>query len=284
MKKKLCLLIYLIFQNIGYSQLTINKAGTYDSNKSITINAFVDTLDINKINTIKILSATAKIDNEQIINSSEAYPDMYYQDSDNSIQTIFKNLSKPIYKIDTLKVKVKYFTPTEENKSLITIKNPLQKFGLNLIENEYPKMKFILLDFHALKNLKRKNKKKYKTLIEKIEENNKVAKDSIASFVNKAIQEYKELKLSDAEYKKRLLFYIEDEKREIKKVSLYDKNGEDIGLALYNIWSKSYTSRIQIQLCREIPEDTWTIKLHIENEKSTKEIELKMENIIIPKN
>lgn len=284
MKKIFYLFIYLISHNIAYSQLTINRIWTYDSNKSITINAFVDSLNINKINSIKILSATAKTDNEQIINSSEAYPDIYYQNSDSLIQIIFKNLSKPIYKIDTLKVKVKYFTPTEENKSLIKINNPLQKFGLNLIENEYPKMKFILLDFHALKNLKRKNKKKYKTLIEKIEENNNVTKDSIALFVNKAIQEYNELKLSDAEYKKRLLFYIEDEKREIKNISIFNKNNEDIGLALYNIWSKSYTSRIQIKLCREIPEDTWTIKLCIENEKSTKVIELKMENIKIPEN
>ena len=284
MKKTLYFLIYLIFHNIGYSQLTINRIWTYDTNKSITINAFVDTLEINQLNTIKILSATAKIDNKQIINSSEAYPDMYYQNSDNFIQIMFKNLSKPIYKIDTLKVKVKYFTPTEENKSLITINNPLQKIGLNLIENEYPKMKFILLDFHALKNLQTKNQKEYKTLIEKIEEKNKVAKDSIVLFVNKAIQEYNELKLSDAEFKKRLLIYIEDEESQIKNISIYDKNGVDMGLALYNIWSESYTSRIQIQLCREIPEDNWTMKLYVKNEKSTKEIELKMENVIIQEN
>ncbi|UOK42174.1 MULTISPECIES: hypothetical protein [Flavobacterium] len=281
MKRTLFILIYLIFHNIGHSQLTIDRIWALNTNKSITINAFVDTLEINNTNTIEILSATAKINKEQIINSSEAYPDMYYHNFDNWIQIIFESQSKPIYRLDSLKVKVKYFTPTEENKSLLTINNPLQKIGMNLIENEYPKMKFIILDFFTLKKLKRKNKKGYKTLIEKIEEKNKVAKDSIASFMNKAFQECK--KFSNSELKKSLLIYIEDEERQIQKISTYDKNGMNMKSWGPYIWSKSFTSMIQIHLYETIPENNWMIKLYIENEKSTKEIELKMENLVIPR-
>ncbi|ESU25627.1 hypothetical protein FLJC2902T_30760 [Flavobacterium limnosediminis JC2902] len=282
MKKTLFFLIYLLFQNIGHSQLTIDRIWALNGNKSITINAIVDTLEINETNTIEILSATAKNNDGQIIKSSEAYPDMYYHNFDRWIQIIFKSQPKPIYSLDSLKVKIKYFTPTEENKSLITINNPLEKFNLNLIENEYPKKKFIILDFYTLKNLKKKNKKEYKTLIEKIEERNKVAKDSIALFMNMAFQEYK--KIPNSELKKKLLIYIEDEGRQIQKIATYDKNGMNMDFGGYYIWSKSYTSLLQIKSYNSIPENNWMIKLYIENEKSTKEIELKMENIVIPEN
>ena len=281
MKKILFILISLIFPIIGHSQIIIKRVTAENSNKLIRIIATVDTLEINKTNTIEILSATAKNNEGQIIKSTEVYPDNYYQDD--YIEIVFESQSEPIYNLDSLKVKVNYFTPTEENKSIITINNPLQKFGLNLIENEYPKMKFILLDFFTLQNLERRNKKEYITLIEKIEENNKVAKDSIALFMNKVIREYHELKLTDDEFKKRLLIYIEDENRQIQKISTFDENGKDMEFGLYNTWSKSFTSLMQVKLCRTIPENTWKIKLHIENEKSTKEIELKMENIVIPK-
>jgi len=40
---------------------------------------------------------------------------------------------------------------------------------------------------------------------------------------------------------------------------------------------------IQIHLYETIPENNWMIKLYIENEKSTKEIELKMKKIVIPR-
>ena len=60
-----------------------------------------------------------------------------------------------------------------------------------------------------------------------VEENNKVAKDSIALFMNKVIREYHELKLTDDEFKKRLLIYIEDENRQIQKISTFDENGKE---------------------------------------------------------
>jgi len=223
MKKILFILISLIFPIIGHSQLIVKRITALDSNKLIKINAILDTLELenNEINTFEIINVTAKNNEGQTIESSEAYPDMYYANC--FTQIIFKSQSKPIYSLDSLKVKINYFTPTEENKSLITIYNPLQKIGMNLIENEYPKMKFIILDFFTLKKLKRKNKKEYKTLIEKIEEKNKVAKDSIASFMNKAFQECK--KISNSELKKSLLIYIEDEERQIQKISTYNKNG-----------------------------------------------------------
>lgn len=263
---------------VGNSQLIVKRITSLNSNKLIRINAIVDTLEINETNTIEILSAIAKNDDGQIIKSTEAYPDNYYHD--NFAQIIFESQSKPIFRLDSIKVKVKYFSPTEENNSLITIKNPIQKIGISLIENEYPKIKFIILDFYTLKNLKRKNKKEYKILIEKIEEKNKVAKDSIAFFMNKAFQEYK--KFSDSELKKRLLIYIEDEQRQIQKISTFDEYGKNIEFGLFNIWSESYKSLIQIKSFRAIPENKWTMKLYIENEKSTKEIELKMKNLVIP--
>jgi hypothetical protein len=281
MKKILFFLISLIFPIIGNAQLSVNKVISQNSNKLILINVIVDTLESNETNTFEILSATAKNNDGQIIKSSEIYPGGYYRDD--FTQIIFESQFKPIYSLDSLKVKIKYFTPTEENKSLIKIHNPLQKFGLNLIGNEYPKMKFILLDFFTLQDLERNNKKEYINLIEKIEEDNKVVKNSIASFVNRVIQKFRELKLSDAEFKKRLLIYIEDEERQIQKISTQDENGMNMEFGLYNIWSESFTSLMQTKSCTAIPENTWTITLCIENEKSTKEIELKMENLVIPR-
>lgn len=271
-----------MFHYIGHSQLTISRIWSYNANKSITINVFVDSLEINKTNTIRVISATAKTDKGQILISQEAYPDRYFSNSDGWVQINLESQSNPIYKLDSLKVKVKYFTPTVENKSLITINNPQEKLHLSLIENEYPALKFIVLDFLTLKQLKRKSKKDYNALIETIEERNKTQKGKLAWLMDVAFKDYKGF--SKSELQKRIFIYMEDKERVIKKVSTFNNNGKEMDKVTSNLFDNSFSSLIQVKGYFEIPQNDWTFKLFIENEKSTKEIELKMGTILIPEN
>lgn len=283
MKKTVFILISLILQSTVYCQVAelsvknVIKQESIDNKISINLIVSIDNLEINETNRVKIVNVKAKNNNGQIINGEKGWPVGYYDRQDSLINIEFEPQINQIKKLDSIEGKIKYFTPTEENKSIITIKNPLEKLNLSLIENDYPNIKFIILDFLYLKDLKRESKRKYKLQIEEIEAQNKVQKGSIKSAMDKLLKEFK---FSDSELKKRLFFYIEDQENQINKISTYDENGVEMD----KVQSK-YTSKFCIAIAKGYivnPQNNWTLKLFVENDKSTQELEFKIQNVEIP--
>jgi hypothetical protein len=283
MKKIVFILISLILQATVYSQVAelsvknVIKQEINENKISINLIVSIDNLEINENNRVKIVTVKAKNNNGQIINGEKGWPISYYDRQDSLINIEFEPQINQIKKLDSIEGRIKYFTPTEENKSIVTIKNPLEKLNLSLIEKDYSNIKFIILDFLYLKDLKRESKKKYKLQIEEIEAQNKVQKGSIKSAMDKLLKEFK---FSDSELKKRLFFYIEDQENQINKISTYNENGVEM-----DKFESKYTSKFCIAIVKGYfvnPQNSWTLKLFVENDRSVKEFEFKIQNIEIP--
>lgn len=176
--------------------------------------------------------------------------------------------------LNAVEATLKYFTPTKENKGIVEIVKPLEKYNTNLLKNLNADAKLILIDEEGLKKLKQENEAAYNKEMEKFKKENPDAEKM--SELMGGLKGFFESLFDYGSYGPGLTFLVDDPKEKIVEINVYD----DKGTKMNNGWSKSDT-QLTLMLSSP-PEKNWRLEVLVENPKSVKEHTFKLGQVFLP--
>ncbi|MCD9855889.1 hypothetical protein LUD75_14280 [Epilithonimonas sp. JDS] len=152
--RKITIISFLTLQNLLYSQEKINLSHVIKSSDFIEVSLELDNKPNDKFHLIKIETITANSNQSEIMKNNQQADNIYRRAN---VLTRFEIPSKDVKSI-TLKGTLKYFRPTEKNKSYLKIgkvgaikkninlisSNDMTYFGIvdnSLVEKTFPDLK-----------------------------------------------------------------------------------------------------------------------------------------------
>lgn len=274
--KKLNKLIFIVFVNFSvFSQNTKveirNIFEDLNESKQIYYNISLKVSDLktDEYNRIALLEVRGIDEKGNNLNIDE----WYLEDYGLGLEIFTIPMRNEIKKLVSLEGKFKYFSPTNENQSLVVIEDLKEKFNSNLLFEKNKVSQAILLDVEKIKKLS-VDSLKYKIEISKIEKKLKTPSNSIFEALN---QFYKDYSFEGVNYEKMLVFYCEDNKEEILKINLIDE--------LSNCLHGSYgvnrlkNGKLVVLNLLEVPSEKCKLEFIIENKKSIKNYNFKLTDI-----
>lgn len=176
--------------------------------------------------------------------------------------------------LNAVEATLKYFTPTKENKGIVEIVKPLDKYNTNLLKNLNADAKLILVDEEGLKKLKEENETAYNKEMEKFKKENPDAEKM--SELMGGLKGFFESLFDYGSYGPGLTFLVDDPKEKIVAINVYD----DMGEKMNNGWSKS-DKQLTLMLSSP-PEKNWRLEVLVENPQSVKEHTFKLGQVFLP--
>lgn len=176
--------------------------------------------------------------------------------------------------LNAVEATLKYFAPTKENKGLVEIAKPLDKYNTNLLKGLSTDARLILIDEEGLKKLKQENEAAYNKEMEKFKKENPEAEKM--SEVIGGLKGFFESLFDYGSYGPSMTFLVDDPKKRIVEIFVYDEKGEKMN----NGWSKS-DNKLSIMLS-SAPQKNWKMEVLLENAKSVKEYTFKAGQVFLP--
>ncbi len=176
--------------------------------------------------------------------------------------------------LNEVEATLKYFTPTKENKGIVEIAKPLDKYNTNLLKNLNPDARLILIDEEGLKKMKEENEAAYNKEMEKFKKENPEAEKM--SELMGGLKGFFESLFDYGSYGPAMTFLLDDPKEKIVEIVVYDENGEKMN----NGWSKS-GKQLSVMLSAP-PQKSWKIEVLLENAKSVQEHTIKLGQVFLP--
>lgn len=176
--------------------------------------------------------------------------------------------------LNVVEATLSYFTPTKENKGLVEIVQPLEKYNTNLLKNLKANVSLILIDEEGLKKMKAENEAAYNKEMEKFKKENPEA-DKMSDLIG-GLKGFFDSLFDYSSFGPAMTFLVDDPKEKIVEISVYDEKGEKMN----NGWSKS-DNRLSVMLS-SAPQKNWKLEVLMENEKSMKEYTIKLGQVFLP--
>lgn len=239
---------------------------------SIDLNVAIQGVKVNDENRVKIKEITSATDDKgNELKQKEDFFNIGYN-TNNLINIKLEAPSRNATKIKTVTGVLKYFSPSEENGSKVTIKNIAEAYHKDLLKDD-KNIKLVLLDKEKLLeavNDENSFKKYKKELQKKGNLNNAIieTKNSFKDYLDK---------FSSFGYGDYLSFYIEDNDKKIVSVSVKNKQNETVSFIL----SRPDTNIALVTINDKLSPD-WTMEILVENDKSLKEYKFSLSDIVLP--
>lgn len=227
--------------------------------------------DQRKIRIGKVIKATDNLGNElqQIIGSFEGDYTGF-----NEVKLKVTAPLRNATHLNAVEGTLKYFTPTKENKGIVEITRPLDKYNQNLLKNQSSDVRLILIDEEGLKKLKQENEAAYNKEMEKFKKENPEAEKM--SELMGGLKGFFDSLLDFGSYGAGMTFMVDDPKQKIVEINVYDEKGEKRN----NGWSKS-DRQLTVMLSAP-PLKNWKLEVLLENAKSVKEYTFKLGQVFLP--
>lgn len=224
-----------------------------------------------KIKIGKMIKATDNLGNElkQVIGSF----DSDYTEH-NEIKLKLEAPLRSATHLNAVEATLKYFTPTKDNKGVVEISKPLDKYNTNLLKKLNADARLILIDEERMKKLKEENETAYNKEMEKFKKENPDA-EKMSELVG-GLKSFFESLFSYGSYGPVMTFLVDDPKERIVAINIYDDKGEKMN----NGWSKS-DKQLSVMLSSP-PQNTWKLEVLLETPKSVKEHTFKLGQVFLP--
>lgn len=239
---------------------------------SIDLNVAIQGVKVNDENRVKIKEITSATDDKgNELKQKEDFFNIGYN-TNNLINIKLEAPSRNATKIKTVTGVLKYFSPSEENGSKVTIKNIAEAYHKDLLKDD-KNIKLVLLDREKLLEAvnDENSYKKYKKELQKRGNLNNAIIETKNSF-----KDYLD-KFSSFGYGDYLSFYIEDNDKKIVSVSVKNKQNETVSFIL----SRPDTNIALVTINDKLSPD-WTMEILVENDKSLKEYKFSLSDIVLP--
>ncbi len=279
--KKTLILFWLLNIYYGYSQdvnffvKEIKEERNSDQEKSVLeLEVSISGIKINEANLVKVKQITKAIDDKgNILKRKKSFFGDDYSSSSN-ITLKLEAPSRDAKKINQIQGVIKYFSPSENTKSKITITKPLDKVNTNLLAGYSNDVHLSLISKEALEKLEKEDEKEYQKKIEKLKKDG-VFGDELVETVD-AFKDFFEGFFSFSDSKEAFSFVFNDEKEKIVDILVYNETGEKMN------YGSSTSNRKKIISLKEEPKNNWSIEILLENDKSLKEFNFSIDNLILP--
>ncbi|MCD8539643.1 MAG: hypothetical protein LRY55_07630 [Leadbetterella sp.] len=262
-------------QNVNVLVTDIREDRQLDQqNSSLELSIKVNGIAVDEKRKIKIGKVTKAIDNQG--NSLEHIVGSFDNDytAYNEVKLKLQVPSRKATHLNAVEGTLKYFTPTKENKGLVEIVNPLDKYNTNLLKNLNADAKLILIDEEGLKKLKQENEAAYNKEMEKFKKENPDAEKM--SGLMGGLKGFFEALFDYSAYGPGMTFLVDDPGEKIVEINVYD----DKGTKMNNGWSKS-DSQLTVMLS-SAPQKSWRLEVLVENAQSVKEHTFKLGEVFLP--
>ncbi len=283
MTNKLILVIVLcLISKIAFSQevnLFINdikeERHLRQEDSFIELSSFIQGLTVDDLNQVKLKNISSALDdNGNVLKKMEGFFGDDYS-SRNELTIKLEAPSRKSNKLLTVEGSFKIFSPSEANGSIIKISNPLDLYNKNLLPKDFTDVTLTLVDKEALKKLREEDDEEFKKQIEQIKEETGLGEGVAESFIG-AFKQFFE-GFSNFGSGESMSFYVEDEKDKIVEILIYNGTGEKMNIGS----SRMGKNNLSIDLKEKVASD-WRIEIMVENEKSIKEYNFSVSNIVLP--
>ncbi|HBI01678.1 MAG TPA: hypothetical protein DDY18_08655 [Flavobacterium sp.] len=176
--------------------------------------------------------------------------------------------------LSTVEGTIKYFSPTLENKGKVEINKPLDKYNTNFLKGVVSDVKLILIDEEGLKKKKAENDAAFDKELEKFRKENAI-NEKVGGFMT-GLKDFFESMFSFGSSGPSMGFYLDDPKKKIVSISVYDEKNEKVNNGYF-----SSGTQMTVNL-NTAPKNTWKVVVMLENEKSMKEINFSLNNVFLP--
>ncbi|MBC9798267.1 hypothetical protein [Sinomicrobium weinanense] len=287
-KNRLVLLAALLsVVNTGFAQdinLTVKEVSEkrFIDNKTsyVNIRTVIDSLELDRDHLIRLKKAKAVDNNGNSLKQLKSLFYGSYFDSYDQIDITFKAPARQAEAIKEIKGTFQYFTPTEENKGRIIIRDFTKRIDENLIGETDPDLKLTVIDEDSLIHTKKNNETAYNAQLDKLHKKGglgstlEAVKDIAESLFYRLENRYND---SSSGKKDTLYCFIQDKGKKISGINIYNKSDKKI-----NSGYSGGTHGIREIWLKEKLSPGCKLEVIVESKEAIKEIKFQLENIPLP--
>lgn len=249
-----------------------------DTVSRITLTTMVNGLQLDKSHLIKAKNIEA-VDNKG--NQLNGLGDPFWGERpaeyqfNKKLELMFEAPARIANKIKVLKGTIQYFTPTEENKGRVVLRDFLHRTGESLLADSYPEIELIPLDTNSL-DIEKEIDRMIDVEVEKRKKKGPIYEEEQKEIdqSRKFLKEMMGLKDNRSDYA--VAFHLNKDPEIFYSFRIY--NGED---KVISNGHSSFRNLYQVHLLEQATKQCY-IEIIMENEDAVKEFEFELKDIRLP--